>query len=304
MGPVSLFSKIKDRMLPIYDLRFKSSSGKLEFTSQHVKKGEFLQGSSPTEMHPSSFWEGQKCTMRQKLGLCRGRNWGEWWYFLFDWCQAGRLHRCFWLTEAHPKTAMTLRVPRCVQGRWDGERLDAGSILWHTRSRPSSLDTPSVCVSSTRPSAICVLKKMPSDQGDRAERQASAVAATTIRSFQAGKQEMNSTQCTLDLWKWTLSHVFLKVCSCASRRERERRNVCSQDQKYFFIVLTWKLKYAGIFFTFEGQQLKASRFCYFVFMCVDSLVESCLSVLSQCGHMSIEWESLGKRFREWGKWWL
>lgn len=52
-GPVSLFSKIKDRMFPIFDLRFNSSSGKLEFTSQRVKKGEFLQGSRPIESHIS-----------------------------------------------------------------------------------------------------------------------------------------------------------------------------------------------------------------------------------------------------------
>lgn len=55
------------------------------------------------------------------------------------------------------------------------------------------------------------------------------------------------------------------------------------------------------FFFFEGQELKASRFCYFVFTRVDSVAEFCLSVLSQCGHMSISSESLGKSFREWGK---
>lgn len=65
-GSVSLFSKIKDRMFPIFDLRFNSSSGKLEFTSQLVKKGEFLQGSRLIETHPSEA--GARAVQGVKLG--------------------------------------------------------------------------------------------------------------------------------------------------------------------------------------------------------------------------------------------
>lgn len=95
--------------------------------------------------------------------------------------------------------------------------------------------------------------------------------------------------------------VDLKSCVsemqwCIMQRERKGMYVHSIRSVFFYcfnmdIEICWDL--FCFFLIFEGQEFKASRFCYFVFTRADSVVESCLSVLSQYGHMSIGSESLG-----------
>lgn len=215
-------------MFPIFDLRFNSSSGKLELTSQLVKKGEFLQGSRLIETLPSEA--GARAVQGVKLGGI---------IILFVWLVPSREAPQVFLTyrgiskDSHDPQSASVCARRMG---WGGIGRSQHDVV-HTV--PPILPRHPVCLCLIHPSVgnMCLEN---AQWSGRQSWETSLCCCHRHRTLVSGKQAGN---------EWHTMHfrplgVDLKSCVsemqwCIMQRERKGMYVHS-IRSIFFIVLTWK----------------------------------------------------------------